>query len=156
MKLLSFLAAAGVALTMNTGTVSASELLSGKALETRLTNTQMTLRPVRKATYKGAPTRYIIKLLPTGEATWEVNGKYKRKSHFHWRIRGNLLCFEGPNQRFIDERRRKRGDKVRKRGKYDACSPLGLKGDRATMYAPQGAFNKNFVLTGRIKTIWPE
>lgn len=156
MKLLSFLAAAGVALTMNTGTVSASELLSGKALETRLTNTQMTLRPVRKAAYKGAPTRYIIKLLPTGEATWEVNGKYKRKSHFHWRIRGNLLCFEGPNQRFIDERRRKRGAKVRKRGKYDACSPLGLKGDRATMYAPQGAFNKSFVLTGRIKTIWPE
>jgi len=155
MKLLSLLAAAGVALTMNTGFASANEALQGKALENRLTNTQMTLRPVGKQR-KGAPTRYIVKLLPTGEATWEVNGQYKRKSHFHWRVRGNLLCFEGPNQRFIDERIRKRGGKVRKRGKYDNCSPLGLKGDRATMYAPQRSFNKNFVLTGRIKTIWPE
>ncbi len=155
MKFLSLLAAAGIALSVGAGDVSANEVLSGKALEKRLTNTQMTLKPVGRKLRKGEATRHIIKLLPTGEATWETNGQYAREGHWHWRIRGNLVCFENANKRFIDKRARERGQKIRKRGKYDNCSVLGLKGDRVTMYAPQGAFNKNWALTGRIKSIWP-
>jgi hypothetical protein len=154
MKFLSLLAAAGIALTVNTSDVSANEVLAGKALEKRLTNTMLTLRPVGRKLRKGEATRDKIKLLPTGTSTWETNGQYPRESLFHWRVRGNLICFENANQRFYDKRRRDRGQKVRKRGKYDNCSVLGLKGNLVTMYAPQGSFNKDWALTGRIKSIW--
>lgn len=154
MKFLSYLAAAGVALTLSAAPSFASDSLAGAALQKKLTNTQMTLRPVGKQR-KGAPTRYVVKLLPTGEAVWQVNGEFKRNSHFHWRIRGNLLCFDGPNRAFRDERRRARGQEVRKRDKLAGCSPLGLQGDRATLYPPVSQNGRGLVLTGRIKSIWP-
>jgi len=153
MKSLLMMAAAGLMLSACSTVVVPDGVLAGDALEKRLTGTRLIVHPVGVKPRKGAATQYIIKMLQSGESTWESNGKFPRETLLHWDVKGNLICFENPNQRFRDAARKQRGQKVRKRGKYDNCSVVAIKGESITIYAPQGAFNKNTALTGKIRPL---
>ncbi|MGJ8595706.1 hypothetical protein [Sulfitobacter sp.] len=147
----ALIAAAGLFLSGCTQTVYPDGVLAGDALTERLTNTRLTLSPVGgKKPRPGQATRYIVKMLPSGESTWESNGKYKRETLSHWEVRGNQLCLEDPNRRFYEERRRKAGKPVRKRTKNDTCGVVAIKGGLITIYAPKRSYAPQTALTGRI------
>lgn len=150
-KSYAFLAAAGLLLSACTQTVYPENVLAGAALTERLTNTKLLLRPAGvKNPRKGAPTKFIVKMLPSGESTWENDGKYPREALTHWEVRGNQLCLEDPNRRFYEERRRKEGKKVIKREKYDNCGVVAINGNLITIYAPKRSYAPQRALTGRI------
>ncbi|MCX7567022.1 hypothetical protein OS189_11780 [Sulfitobacter sp. F26169L] len=135
-------------------TVYPENVLAGAALTERLTSTKLFPCPVGdKKPPKGAATQFIVKMLPSGESTWESNGKYSRETLTHWEVRGNRLCLEDPNRRFYEERRRKQGKKIRKREKYDNCGVVAINGDLITIYAPKRSYAPQRALTGRIRPL---
>jgi hypothetical protein len=147
----AFLTAAGILLAGCTQTVYPDGVLAGDALTERLTNTKLILRPIGdKKPRKGAPTQITVKMLPSGESTWETNGDYPRETLAHWEVQGNRLCIEDPNRRFYEERRRKAGKKVVKREKGSNCSVVAIKGGLITIYAPKRSYSPQRAMTGRI------
>ncbi|WP_299024771.1 hypothetical protein [uncultured Sulfitobacter sp.] len=150
----AFVAAAGLLLAGCTQTVYPDGVLAGDALTERLTNTKLVLRPVMDTKpRKGQATQFIVKMLPSGESTWESNGRYPRESLSHWEVRGNLLCLEDPNRRFRDAQRRKDGRKAIKRPKNAGCGVVAIKGNLITIHAPKGSYSPSRALTGRISPL---
>ena len=156
MKIHAMLAATGLFLSACAPQIYPDGVLAGDALEARLTNTLMTLRPVtdpKRKAFPGAPTRLVVKMLQSGESTWETNGKFPRETLTHWDVRGNQLCLENPNQRFYDARRKKRGQKVRKRDPNANCGVIAIKGNLVTLYSPARRGTVRPLFTGHIKPL---
>ncbi|KEJ88116.1 hypothetical protein [Sulfitobacter donghicola] len=152
-KTFAALAAVGLMLSACAQTVYPEDVLAGDALTNRLTNTKLHLRVVSETKpRKGAATKFVVKMLPTGVSTWENNGKYRRVTLSNWEVRGNMLCLDDPNRKFYEERRRREGKKIYKREKNANCSPVAIQGDLITIHTPKSSY-LNRALTGRIQDL---
>lgn len=147
----AFLTAAGLMLAGCTQTIYPEGVLAGDALTKRLTNTKLILRSVSDTKpRKGQATKFTVKMLASGESTWETNGKYPRETLSHWEVRGNLLCLDDPNRRFRDAARKREGRKVYKPAKNAGCGAVAIKGNLITIHAPKSSRGGSRALTGRI------